>query len=132
MLAASPLTDLSCSTAAAAEAARGQAFSRPSINPISAVGGRCRLTGRRVVHRFKFGISTDHPDALTRVPSVTFISGASGDAVAFPRSTYLSWYPTGLVSQEVAISPSRRAVPETAAAPCWRIRESVFGKISGG
>lgn len=60
---------------------------------------------RDVVHRFKYGIFTRDPRVLRSIPNVTFLIGAYGDTVAFPDNAYLSWYPVGLISQEVARRP---------------------------
>lgn len=61
---------------------------------------------RPVVHRFKYGVFTKNPQVLRAIPSVTFLIGAYGDSVAFSDNAYLSWYPIGLISQEVALRPT--------------------------
>lgn len=60
---------------------------------------------RAVVHRFKYGVFTRRPGIIARIPNVTFLIGSYGDSVAFGENAYLSWYPVGLVSQEVALRP---------------------------
>ncbi len=60
---------------------------------------------RDVMHRFKYGVFTQDPGVLKSIPNVTFLIGAYGDTVAFPGNAYLSWYPVGLISQEVALKP---------------------------
>lgn len=60
---------------------------------------------RDVVHRFKYGVFSRAPDVVGAIPNVTFLIGAYGDTVAFPTNAYLSWYPVGLISQEVALRP---------------------------
>lgn len=63
--------------------------------------------GRRVIHRFKTGMRAGLPAGQT-LPTVTFTSGCYGDTVAYAASAYASWYPVGLLSQEVALHPSAR------------------------
>lgn len=60
---------------------------------------------RDVIHRFKYGLFTRDPKVLDVLANVTFLIGAYGDTVRFPNSAYVSWYPVGLISQEVAVKP---------------------------
>jgi glycine/D-amino acid oxidase-like deaminating enzyme len=82
--------------------------------------------GRDLVHRFKFGLFTRAPEKLQAVPNVTFLIGAYGDAVRFATNAYLSWYPVGLVSQEIGVRPGRQEhLPEDA-----RAEEIVTGTLA--
>jgi hypothetical protein len=69
---------------------------------------------RPVVHRFKYGLWTNSALACTDVPSVTFLLGSFGDYVSFNGAAYASWYPAGLASQEVALSPATQDFELTA------------------
>lgn len=60
---------------------------------------------RDVIHRFKYGLFTRDPAMLDALQNVTFLIGAYGDTVRFPDNAYVSWYPVGLISQEVAVKP---------------------------
>ncbi|WP_203292066.1 FAD-dependent oxidoreductase [Maricaulis parjimensis] len=67
---------------------------------------------RPVIHRFKSALRTQNPDVFETLPSVTFTIGEYGDTVAYPGRAYASWYPTGLLSEEVALAPSRTGLPQ--------------------
>lgn len=60
---------------------------------------------RPAIHRYKVGLRTNDPEVSAGLPSVTFLVGPYGDSTAFPTSAFVSWYPTGLLSQEVGIAP---------------------------
>lgn len=64
--------------------------------------------GRALVHRFKYGLVSDRTEALAAIPNVTFLIGTYGDAVRYDGSVFLSWYPSGLVSQEIGVRPNRQ------------------------
>ena len=60
-----------------------------------------------MAYRYKLGFRTANSNGAPDLPSVTFVLGPYGDTVRYPEATYISWYPTGLLSQEFALAPSR-------------------------
>lgn len=62
---------------------------------------------RKAIHRYKCGLRTTSRRVTSELPSVTFIVGEYGDCVAYGNTAFVSWYPTGLLSQETGLSPER-------------------------
>ena len=61
---------------------------------------------RPVVHRYKCGFRTGNPGVVANLPSVTFLVGEYGDAVAYAEGAYINWYPVGMIAQVVNVAPS--------------------------
>jgi glycine/D-amino acid oxidase-like deaminating enzyme len=62
---------------------------------------------RPVIHRYKAGLVSNDPRAREGLPNVTFLVGRYGDAVSYDNTTYVSWYPAGLLAQEISLRPRR-------------------------
>lgn len=60
---------------------------------------------RPLFHRYKVGFSGKTATAQPDVESVTFVLGSFGDTVSFRNWIYMSWYPTGLLHQNMALKP---------------------------
>ncbi|WP_270727037.1 FAD-dependent oxidoreductase [Shimia sp. Alg240-R146] len=58
------------------------------------------------IHRYKCGLRSTDPSVAKGLPSTTFIVGEYGDTVAYGDNAFVSWYPAGLISQEVGLSPA--------------------------
>jgi glycine/D-amino acid oxidase-like deaminating enzyme len=65
---------------------------------------------RSLIHRYKCGLFAGATTSGKAMPNVTFLIGSYGDTVRYADSAYLSWYPAGLVSQEVAIRPATQDI----------------------
>ena len=60
---------------------------------------------RATIHRYKCGLRLRNRQVATTLPPVTFLVGEYGDTVSYGDASYVSWYPTGLLSQESDLSP---------------------------
>lgn len=85
---------------------------------------------RPVIHRYKCGLRTHAPHVIDALPTVTFLVGEYGDTVAYQDSAYASWYPTGLLLQEVGLSPTRKDV-EVSPAEQQLLINSTLGGLAG-
>ena len=65
---------------------------------------------RPVIHRFRVGFRASILGASAPLPTVSFVLGPYGDTVTYRDGVYASWYPSGLLSQEVSPWPSRTTV----------------------
>lgn len=63
-------------------------------------------SSRQAIHRYKCGLRSTDPLIGRDLPPVTFIVGEYGDTVSYGNSAYVSWYLTGLISQETGQSPA--------------------------
>lgn len=74
------------------------------------------------LHRFKYGVRFQLPDAFERPPSATFVFGSFGEVVAFEGGTvFLTWYPTCMVATSSGLEP-----PDCPAAPEGTVREEIL------
>jgi glycine/D-amino acid oxidase-like deaminating enzyme len=71
------------------------------------------------VHRLKFRVLVDFPEALHALPSLTTVLGAYGDLVNYPdaKASYLSWYPVCLRGFSVGDAPPADWLAATAGRP---------------
>ena len=82
-----------------------------------------------LLHRLKFRVIVQFPDALREAPSVSMVLGRYGDVVIRRDGTaYLSWYPVGLRGWSHDIVP-----PEAWDAPCrGDVEPALAGEIADG
>jgi len=66
--------------------------------------------GRPVVHRYKVGLRNRDPRVCSGLPTTTFLIGPYGDTATYPGLAYVSWYPTGLLAQEISLRPAHFAM----------------------
>jgi glycine/D-amino acid oxidase-like deaminating enzyme len=79
------------------------------------------------LHRLKYRVIAQLPDALAGAPSATMVQGPYGDVVVRADQTaYLSWYPTGMRGWSHDLSP-----PEEWQAACrGEVPAEVFSSIA--
>jgi len=65
------------------------------------------IKSNSLIHRYKVGLRRKNLSNIDSLPSVTFVTGAYGDTVSYGDASYVSWYPSGLISQEIAMSPAK-------------------------
>lgn len=61
---------------------------------------------RAAIHRYKCGLRTTDIEIAKHLPPVTFIVGEYGDTVSYGGTGFVSWYPSGLLSQETGLHPT--------------------------
>lgn len=77
------------------------------------------------MHRFKCGLHTQNDQLARNTPNVTFIIGEYGDSVSYNDRVYLSWYPSGLLSQEISLAPRRAKIPISDTKAAQIVEESI-------
>jgi glycine/D-amino acid oxidase-like deaminating enzyme len=89
--------------------------------------GRGFDVSRPMIHRYKVGLRTRSPEVRKQLPNVTFLVGAYGDAVVGRDTAYVSWYPAGLLSEEVGLSPETFDPVQTPERARNLVRDSLAG-----
>ncbi|WP_412565630.1 FAD-dependent oxidoreductase [Thalassobius sp. MITS945101] len=62
-------------------------------------------SARLAIHRYKCGLRTTDIEIAKHLLPVTFIVGEYGDTVSYGDTGFVSWYPSGLLSQETGLHP---------------------------
>lgn len=82
---------------------------------------------RPVVHRYKCGLRTGNPGAIANLPSVTFLVGEYGDAVAYAEGAYINWYPAGMIAQVVNAAPACADIAQAKGSHGRLVQDSLSG-----